>query len=202
MRFLDCALACLHSPPTCAHLRRCHGGSHPRTILPTPATHRAHRARTCLLRATGLRSLHRLRESPVAKLPDPQAGRLRGPTPDTRIFCAGTSLARVYFATGERPSRWNSFRHWGPATASRFDHRLTRTPNGQGCAQARGVYSCGPSGMTCLAEVFQQTRVIERATGAPSWAAFTLDRDVLLLDLTGEFANRMGARLGILRMAN
>lgn len=52
-------------------------------------------------------------------------------------------------------------------------------------------------GLTCLAEVFQQSRVIDRVAGDPYLAIFSLRGDLQLLDLTGTFATKMGASLGI-----
>lgn len=51
--------------------------------------------------------------------------------------------------------------------------------------------------MTCVGEVFQHARVIDRNTSDPYLAVFSLRRAVSLIDLTGTFATRMGASLAI-----
>ncbi len=51
--------------------------------------------------------------------------------------------------------------------------------------------------MTCLAEVFQHSRAIDRVRRDPFLVIFELVRAVRLLDLTGEFTTRMGASLAI-----
>jgi hypothetical protein len=50
---------------------------------------------------------------------------------------------------------------------------------------------------TSLAEVFQETRRINRTRRAPWLAIFLLQRDVNLLDLTGAFPTRVGASMAI-----
>jgi hypothetical protein len=52
-------------------------------------------------------------------------------------------------------------------------------------------------GMTCIAEVFQGTRVVNRTDNDPYLCVFSPGRDLKLLDLTGDFATRMGASLAI-----
>jgi hypothetical protein len=52
-------------------------------------------------------------------------------------------------------------------------------------------------GPTCLAEVFQDTRTIDRSDRAPWLVAFRLARDVVLHDLTGAWPTRAGASTAI-----
>jgi hypothetical protein len=52
-------------------------------------------------------------------------------------------------------------------------------------------------GPDVLAEVFQQTRVIDRFTDSPALAAFRLARDLRLLDLTGAWPTLAGASMAI-----
>ncbi len=56
-----------------------------------------------------------------------------------------------------------------------------------------GVLYCAPRLPTALAEVFQQTRVIDCVTDAPRATAFRLRRNARLLDLTGQWPLRAGA---------
>jgi hypothetical protein len=50
-------------------------------------------------------------------------------------------------------------------------------------------------GITPLAEVFQDTRVIDRAARSPWLVAYELDADLALLDLTGTYPTRAGASM-------
>lgn len=52
-------------------------------------------------------------------------------------------------------------------------------------------------GETAFAEVFQETRVIDRRRGAPWLVALDLSRPVRLLDLTGKWPTRAGASMAI-----
>ena len=52
-------------------------------------------------------------------------------------------------------------------------------------------------GLTCLAEVFQDTRLIDRAARDPWLVAFELRHEVRLLDLTGSWPTRIGASMAI-----
>lgn len=56
---------------------------------------------------------------------------------------------------------------------------------------------CASSAVTCFAEVFQQTRRIDRVRDAPWMAIFELQRAVRLLDLTGTYPTRVGASMAI-----
>lgn len=132
----------------------------------------------------------------MAKLPSlPPPDRLRALKPVTLILRAGTSLARIGFAGGRHPSAWNQFRYWGPTT-SRFDHHL-RDAHGSPHPQGRGVLYAACTAQTCLAEVYQRSRIVDVHRNQPYLAAWTLAVDLTLLDLTGVFATRMGASTAI-----
>lgn len=134
----------------------------------------------------------------VAKLGNPpDVPTLRGLNPPFVTLRAEVDrLARIYFASGAHPSSWNTFRAWGPAANARFDHHLLDAA-GKPHAQDRKVIYCAPTGMTCLAEVFQVTRTVNRTAGDPYLAVFAPTRSLKLLDLTGRFATQMGASLNI-----
>jgi hypothetical protein len=108
---------------------------------------------------------------------------------------AGTALARIYYTWGEYSQTWQDFRYIGPLN-SRWDHHL---PNAAGKAvrQTRGVFYAATAAKTCLAEVFQTTRRIDRARNAPWLVVFRTAAPLLLLNLTGDFATRMGASMAI-----
>ena len=128
----------------------------------------------------------------MAKFPEPPGvAALRNIAPQTRILEADTMLARIYFAAGPYPSRWNQFRSVGP-TAARWDHHL---PNARDVPveQSRAIFYCAPEIATCAAEVFQATRRIDRTRNAPGLVVFALREGVTLLDLRGAFATTIGA---------
>ena len=134
----------------------------------------------------------------MAKLGSPPAASvLRHLDPPWVNLRAGEDkLARIYHASGPHPVAWNQFRTWGPARNARFDHHQPDA-SGNPCAQSRGILYCARQGMTCLAEVFQGTRVVNRTDDDPYLCVFACTRNLKLLDLTGEFATRMGASLAI-----
>jgi RES domain-containing protein len=132
----------------------------------------------------------------MAKFPSsPGVPTLAGLAPVITTLGAGTALARIYFSRGEHPQVWNQFRYFGPLN-SRWDHHR---PNARGNpeTQSRGVYYAARDAKTCLAEAFQATRRIDRAFQAPWLVVFETLARLKLLDLTGDFATRMGASMAI-----
>jgi hypothetical protein len=128
----------------------------------------------------------------LARLQPPRsAAKLARTAPIWHELPSGAALWRIYFRAGPHPMTWNAFRFYGP-TAARFDHH---TPPRR--EQTRGIYYAAESGRTCVAEVFQQTRVVDVATGAPALAAFRLRRSLRLLDLRGLWTTRAGASLAL-----
>lgn len=116
--------------------------------------------------------------------------------PRATIHAARDRLARIYYASGPHPVAWNEFRAWGPATNARFDHHLP-DDSGKPQVQLRKILYCAKQGITCVAEVFQATRVVNRIDNDPYLCVFSPRRNLTLLDLTGRFATRMGASLAI-----
>ena len=132
----------------------------------------------------------------MAKFPEPPGvAALRDIAPQTLAFAADTQLARIYFAGGPHPSRWNQFRSFGP-TAARWDRHL---PSAHRVAveQDRAIFYCAPDVDTCAAEVFQATRRIDRTRNAPWLVVFALREDVTLLDIRGVFATKIGASMAL-----
>lgn len=130
----------------------------------------------------------------TAKVPrEPDPARLDALAPELRTIAAGTLLWRLYFRAGPHPTRWRDFRHFGPADA-RFDHHRNPKP----ALQAQAVMYLAASPVTCLAEVFQQTRVIHRDNRQPWLVGLRLAADSELLDLSGAFATRAGASMGLM----
>jgi hypothetical protein len=79
---------------------------------------------------------------------------------------------------------------------ARWDHHLPSS-DGEPRAQQRGIYYAARDAKTCLAEAFQQTRRIDRAFQAPWLVVFETVAALAALDLTGDFATRMGASMAI-----
>jgi RES domain len=129
----------------------------------------------------------------VSKFPEPPsvADLRSGHPPDVHVLAAGTDFWRVYLQGGAHPALWNGFRFFGP-TASRFDHH---EPPAR--PQSRGILYAADYALTCLAEVFQETRVIDRSLRAPWLVGFVLARDVPLLDLRGTWPTVAGASMAI-----
>jgi len=132
----------------------------------------------------------------LSKFPEPPAvAALREIEPQTIALTADTPLARIYFAAGPHPSRWNQFRGFGP-TAARWDHHLPDARDAP-TEQSRAVLYCAPDVDKCAAEVFQGTRRIDRTRDAPNLVVFALREAVTLLDLRGVFATTIGASTAI-----
>lgn len=103
-----------------------------------------------------------------------------------------TRVWRVYFRGGDHPTTWDEFRAWGP-TGSRFDHHVP-PPRLQSRQILYGAIG-SRAAVTTIAEVFQSTRVVERARRSPAWVAFDTTEDLHLLDLTGTWPTRVGASM-------
>lgn len=132
----------------------------------------------------------------MAKLPaPPPASELAPLAPQIRRLTQGTWLARIGFAGGRYPTEWSEFRHWGPG-GSRFDHHLP-DEYGKPCVQQRAVLYAASEAPTCIAEVFQNTRLVDAIRNQPYLAIWRTTADLSLLDLTGAFATRMGASTAI-----
>lgn len=124
--------------------------------------------------------------------PPPPIGELRKLGPEIHVLPTETLLWRVYLRAGRYPSAWNAFRHFGP-TDARFDHHDLPP-----AAYAdRAILYGADSVPTCLAEVFQTTRVIDRRRWVLHLAAFELDTPLSLLDVTGAWVTRAGGNMAI-----
>lgn len=151
----------------------------------------------------------------LAKFPDsPGIEALQRVGPEIFVLPAGTLLWRIYRREGRSGEAfrrsWDAFRSYGPLRSARFDHH-SEPPPGEGPGESeRGImYTAvgehGHSGMatggeailTCVAEVFQQTRLADTSTGSPWLAAFAIEDDLPLLDLTGGWPTRAGASMQI-----
>lgn len=106
--------------------------------------------------------------------------------PDARVFDAGSELWRVYSRGGAHPTPWNAFRAYGP-TNLRFDHH--HPPPHE---QERAILYAAEQALTCLAEVFQDGRAIDRTSREPWLVCFPTARRLRLLDLGGLWPTRAG----------
>ena len=97
-------------------------------------------------------------------------------------------LWRVHRTEGEHAIGWDRLRYWGPVATARFDPHLA-PPH----SQSRGALYAGLGIPDILAEVYQETRVVDRAAGAPYLAAWRPARPLRLLDLTGDWPIKAGA---------
>jgi hypothetical protein len=128
----------------------------------------------------------------VAKLPNsPSAARLAKLGPRIKLLDSGTELWRIYFRSGEHQGSWNGFRFFGPLNA-RFDHHLPPPHD-----QERGVLYGATEVATCVAEVFQGKRILDRRRRDPWLVGFRLLREVSLHDLTGTWPTAAGASMAI-----
>jgi hypothetical protein len=125
----------------------------------------------------------------MAKFPEPPSTLTIAPL--IKTVPSGTVLWRIYFMGGAHPVSWDQFRYCGP-TASRFDHH-----DPPKAVQSKGIMYCASAPVTCLAEVFQATRVIDRSAGEPWLAGFAVAADLHLLDLTGPWPTQAGASMAI-----
>ena len=132
----------------------------------------------------------------MAKFPhSPGPAALSRLVPSLFAVAAGTRLARVYYTASRYRITWNAFRYFGPLNA-RWDHHVP-TAERAAVTQERGIYYTATDAKTCLAEVFQMARRIDRAFQSPWLAVFECAQPLLVVDLTGDFATRMGASMAI-----
>ncbi len=128
----------------------------------------------------------------MVKFPEPpSAAKLAELPADRKSLPAGALLWRVYFRGGRHPTFWDDFRAFGP-TRGRFDHQMP-PPS----VQDRRIFYAAEHGPTCLAEVFQESRIIDRTARNPWLAAFRCRRELTLLDLTGSWPTRAGASMAL-----
>ena len=129
----------------------------------------------------------------MAKLPaPPSVGQLRRISPDLKRLVAGTELWRLHFRAGTHPMAWSEFRAYGPLDGVRFDHH-DPPPH----MQHRKILYAATAWKTCIAEVFQERRTIDRTLREPWLVGFALAADVILLDLTGNWPTAAGASMAI-----
>jgi len=101
-------------------------------------------------------------------------------------------LWRIHATGGDHVLAWDELRRWGPITTMRFDPHLP-PPH----LQDRRVAYTGLAIPDVLAEVYQQTRVVDRGAKGAYLAGWRPTRPLRLLDLTGSWPIRAGASYAI-----
>jgi hypothetical protein len=132
----------------------------------------------------------------MARLPQPPdpavlAGLLR-PDEDIVAIDPATPLVRVFTVAGRHQQQWDTFRHTGPLPHARFDPHQPG-PRGRPTDSAEGVLYFGLTARTSVAEVFQDTSIVDRVTRRPFIVVFRPTRALRLLDLAGLWPTRAGA---------
>ena len=97
-------------------------------------------------------------------------------------------LWRMHRTAGAHVVAWDQLRYFGPIDTMRFDPH-DPPPH----TQAKGVGYSALDLPTILAEVFTQTRFINRTRGAPYLTGWVPTRQLTLLDLAGGWPIRNGA---------
>jgi hypothetical protein len=132
----------------------------------------------------------------MSRLPQPPAPaalkKLLRPHEDVVAVHSGTRLVRVFAAGGRHLQRWNTFRTTGPLPHARFDPHPPQAGGEAGRADV-GVLYFALSARTSIAEVYQQTSIVDRSTRRPHLVVFQPRRTLRLLDLAGLWPTRAGA---------
>jgi hypothetical protein len=115
------------------------------------------------------------------------------PQEDLVAVSTSTRLVRVFVAAGAHQQRWNTFRHTGPLPHARFDPQPPPPAGGVITTPEHGVLYFGLTVRTSIAEVYQQTSIVDRSTRRPHLAVCQPARPLRLLDLTGLWPTRVGA---------
>lgn len=127
------------------------------------------------------------------ELPDLQAD-------DVCVLARDVRILRISFREGRHPGAWDAFRDHGPLRTGRFDHHLTPPRRQERAILYGSTYDLaarGAAAVTCVAEVFQETRTIDPSRRAPWLVAFALVEPLTLLDVTSGWTTRVGGNQAI-----
>ena len=127
----------------------------------------------------------------MPKFPEPPRD-LPSVRPEWHELPPGTLLWRIYARGGDHPGVWNGFRRYGPIGTARFDHHLPPPHE-----QDRAILYAALDIPTCLAEVFQDRRTINRARRVPWLVAFQTAALLRLLNLHSPWPTHAGASMAI-----
>jgi hypothetical protein len=132
----------------------------------------------------------------VAKLPEPPpVAAMCGIPPDVETLPAGTRLYRIYFRGGGHPGGWDHFRDFGSHPNARFDHHFEPPRTQERAILYAALWEDAIA--TCVAEVFQEGRLVDTRLRDPQLAAFSLVDDVPLLSLRDTWPTKAGASANI-----
>lgn len=130
----------------------------------------------------------------LPKPPDPAVlAALLRPDHDIVHVHPATRLVRVFTVAGDHPQQWNAFRRIGPLAHARFDAHPPGPLGRPADAPGHGVLYFGLSVRTSIAEVYQETSIVDRHTRRPFLVVFRPVRTLRLLDLIGLWPTRAGA---------
>lgn len=101
----------------------------------------------------------------------------------------GAELFRITFASSPFALAWGRLRSWGPVAKCRWDPH----PQPPGDHPGEGVLYTAGDLMTCVAEVFADTRIIDTRCDTPVLQIWQATRAMRLLNLSGQWALRNGA---------
>jgi hypothetical protein len=117
----------------------------------------------------------------------PGVDHLRAIGPDLVDLTPTTPVWRVHQLLGPHPTSWDELRRYGPLTSARFDPH----PEPPG-TRPTGVVYLASDVPTALAEVYQETRVVQRGFRGAQLTAWFPARTLRVLDLTDVWPTRAG----------
>ncbi len=126
----------------------------------------------------------------MSKLPWPDPAKIAGV--GAAVFAVDRDLWRLHMPAGDYPLRWNELRTFGPLPNARFDPWLPPPDDRAADTLTCGVGYFAFNISTCLAEVFQARRIVDREGGV-QLTAFKPTRELHLLDLRGDWPITLGA---------
>lgn len=126
----------------------------------------------------------------MSKLPWPDQAKIASVDPD--VVRVDGVLWRLHTPAGDYPLRWNELRTFGPLPTARFDPWLSSPQDRRTDPVTSGVGYFAFDIPTCLAEVFQVRRIVDRGAGV-QLTAFPPTRQLELLDLRGDWPLAIGA---------
>lgn len=113
--------------------------------------------------------------------------------PEDILTVDRAELVRIVFAASRFPLPWGEMRTWGPHPRCRWDPHPLPTGEHPNCGV---LYTAGDL-LTCAAEVFADTRVIDTRSDMPLLQVWEATHPLRLLDLTSTWALRNGASVSL-----
>ena len=129
----------------------------------------------------------------MASLNPPRRDVLVAVGADIETLPLSQPLWRIHFTGGRYPQAWNGLRTWGPLDSARWDAH----PLPEGEHPDHGAAYLAFDVVTCLAEVFQATWFVDVHAGAPYVTLCEFSRPLSLLDVSGDWLLKAGARSSV-----